>query len=70
VEELWTRACALDTGARKHKLLKQHTIKQWRIKGFPHSIYFRITDEAITLETIYAHRMERDQFYADIDADI
>jgi len=32
--------------------------RKWGIKGFPHSIFFRIeADKIIILEAIYAHRM-------------
>ena len=32
--------------------------RKWRVKGFPHSIYFRTDKEFIILEAIYAHRMD------------
>lgn len=35
-----------------------HEFRKWRVKDFPHSIYFRVTDDVIILEAIYAHRMD------------
>ena len=32
--------------------------RKWRVKGFPHSIYFRLENEVVVLEAIYAHRMD------------
>jgi plasmid stabilization system protein ParE len=32
--------------------------RKWRVKGFPHSIYFRIEQEHVILEAIYAHKMD------------
>lgn len=31
--------------------------RKWQVKGFPHSIFFRIDNKIIILEGIYAHRM-------------
>ncbi len=51
-------ACALYREAKKHQDLKHHTFRKWSVTGFPHSIFFRITDDkTIRLEAIYAHRM-------------
>lgn len=35
-----------------------HEYRKWRVKDFPHSIYFRLHDDTIILEAIYAHRMD------------
>ena len=35
-----------------------HEFRKWRVKDFPHSIYFRVTGNTIILEAIYAHRMD------------
>ena len=32
--------------------------RKWRVKGFPHSIYFRLENEVVILEAVYAHRMD------------
>lgn len=52
--------------AQEHDILKQYNIRKWNLKKFPHSIFFRIEGELLILETIYAHRMEQQQFYSDI----
>lgn len=33
--------------------------RKWNISGFPHAIYFRVRDNTIIMEAVYAHRMDR-----------
>lgn len=58
--------CGIDIGTQEHDILRQYNIRKWNLKKFPHSIFFRIEGELLILETIYAHRMEQQQFYSDI----
>lgn len=58
--------CAIDVGAQEHEILKQYEIRKWKLHKFPHSIFFRIDKDVLTLETIHAHRMIKEQFYTDI----
>ena len=37
-----------------------HDFRRWQIKGFPHSIYFRLDKQVVILEAIYAHKMNID----------
>jgi len=50
-------ACAIYLDAREEKSLKQYEFRKWRVRIFPHSIIFRIEDETIILEAVYAHKM-------------
>ena len=44
--------------AKTHDQLKLYEFRKWRVKSFPHSIFFRMDGDAIILEAIYAHKMD------------
>ena len=46
------QACAVYTH------IGAYEYRKWGVKEFPHSIYFRISNDTIILEAIYAQRME------------
>lgn len=51
-------ACSIYQAAQKNEVLKHYEFRKWNVKGFPHAVFFRITDEkTILLEAIYAHKM-------------
>ena len=51
-------ACGRYMEAHKHKELTQYEFRKWHVEPFPHSIFFRLTDNnVILLEALYAHRM-------------
>ncbi len=41
-----------------YKNVGGYIFRKWKVKGFPHSIYFRVQDNTVILEAIYAHRMD------------
>lgn len=51
-------ACGIYHEASLHPDLKSYEFRKWRVKGFPHSIFFRIDGDVILLEAIYAHKMD------------
>ncbi len=51
-------ACAVYFESQEFEVLQEYEFRKWSVKVFPHSIFFRITDDKIILiEAIYAHRM-------------
>lgn len=51
-------ACAVYTEARKDPQLQMYEFRKWKLNKFPHSIFFRIENQTIYIEAIYAHKME------------
>jgi len=45
-------SCLVYTEIAKQKFRK------WNIKNFPHSIFFRVNENIITLEVLYAQKMD------------
>ena len=54
-------ACSLYHEARQVSALRQYEFRRWSLKGFPHTIFFRIEGDIILLEAIYAQRMDIEQ---------
>lgn len=50
-------ACSIYHEACLNPNLKPYEFRKWRVKGFPHSIFFRVDGNAVLLEAIYAHKM-------------
>ena len=51
-------ACSIYHDAKTHDQLKLYEFRKWRVKNFPHSLFFRIDGDTIILEAIYAHKMD------------
>ena len=41
-------ACAIYQEAQKHEELKMYEFRKWALKRFPHSIFFRLTNETLS----------------------
>lgn len=50
-------ACLVYQDAKQHPKLRGIEYRKWRVKGFPHSVFFRIKDNTIIVAGIYAHKM-------------
>ena len=51
-------ACGIYHAAKSHDQLHRYEFRKWRVKTFPHSIFFRVNGDTIMLEAIYAHKMD------------
>ncbi len=52
-------ACSIYLDAKEHPLLKQYEFRKWRVKGFQHYVFFRISNnQEIFLDAIYAYKMD------------
>lgn len=52
-------ACRVYQESKQHSKLQQYEFRKWWVKGFPYSIFFRVSDDKeILLEAIYAHKMD------------
>ena len=49
--------CAVYTDAKHHPKLSNVEYRKWRVKGFPHSVFFKIDREIITIAGLYAQKM-------------
>jgi hypothetical protein len=50
-------ACSVYQDAKKHPKLQEGEYRKWRIKGFPHSVFFRVEDHTIIVAGVYAQKM-------------
>jgi len=51
-------ACSIYHEAKLHPLLQRYEFRKWPLKRFPHNVYFRLSNDIITLELIYAQAMD------------
>lgn len=47
-------ACSTYHETKLHPLLQRYGFRKWPLNRFPHNVYFRLSNDAITLELIYA----------------
>lgn len=45
---------------RVYTQLAGYEFRKWTFSRFPHAIYFRLEQDAIVLECLYAHKMDAD----------
>jgi len=38
--------------------IAEQEFRKWNVKDFPHSIFFRVNEKTITLEVLYAQKMD------------
>jgi hypothetical protein len=50
-------ACAVYVDAKNHPKLSGLEYRKWNVKGFPHSVFFKVDGEVITIAALYAQRM-------------
>jgi len=51
-------ACRVYHEAKTHPQLQHDEFRKWSVKGFPHSLFFRLSEnQEIFLEAIYVQRM-------------
>ena len=50
-------ACVSYVEAGQHPQLATYDYRKWRVKGFPHSIFFKVDGNVITIAGIYAQKM-------------
>jgi hypothetical protein len=50
-------ACAIYTESRQHPKLMRREYRKWRVKGFPHVVFFHMEEEVITIAGLYAQKM-------------
>ncbi len=50
-------ACPVYHDATSHPKLVRYEFRKWRVKGFPHSVFFRIDNHTIIIAGLYAHKM-------------
>ena len=61
-------ACRVYQEAAEHSLLRGYEFRRWNVAHFPYSIFFRLEENRIILEVIYAHRMNiLKRFSSDLD---
>jgi len=51
------QACAVAYDLKTIDGLEDYEFRKWRVNGFPHAIFFRIEDDILMLQAIYAHKM-------------
>jgi len=63
------KACMVAHDLKLVEGLEEYEFRRWKVRGFPHSIFFRITDDrTILLEAIYAQKMDiTNRLPSDID---
>ncbi len=50
-------SCAVYADAKNHPKLSGLEYRKWHVKGFPHSVFFKIDGVIITIAALYAQRM-------------
>ena len=50
--------CSIYHEAKLHPLLQRYEFRKWALQRFPHNIYFRLSNDIIRLELIYAQAMD------------
>lgn len=61
-------ACTVAHDLKTVSGLESYEFRRWRVNGFPHSIYFRIEEDRLILQAVYAHKMNvLERFTSEVD---